>query len=240
MDDDQRDSGQRRRSAVDTANNVFTAVSRVRKGAQVAGLIGANIWVVVGIIVGITLLTFILTLTGGSASGIPEGGSEQAASPTLAAPGGGVISGSGRACTVPFEGKGKCSVDNLKPYFGGDEKKAIIASLICQAESSSNPYAINPTCPDYSVGLFQINLIAHCPGAYSAPYSACKVAGQVGEGKRDVCQKTWWVPEENIRYSASSALSNGGTVWTPWTTLTTPKPGRPSVKNILTGCGISL
>ncbi len=69
--DDQQDSRQRRKGVVDTANNVLGAVSKIRQGAQVAGLVAANIWIVVGIVVGITLLTFILTLSGGSAAGIP-------------------------------------------------------------------------------------------------------------------------------------------------------------------------
>jgi hypothetical protein len=69
-------------------------------------------------------------------------------------------------------GSGSCSVTDLAPYFSS---QASNASCICQAESGGNPAALNDNCLsnqtlDYSVGLFQINLLVHpIPGFYSTP-----------------------------------------------------------------------
>jgi hypothetical protein len=141
-------------------------------------------------------------------------------------------------CTL---GVGPCSPESLAQYFPGHE---IEASAICQAESSSNPFAMNTQClwsadgldndndgpidlndsnydgatADYSIGLFQINLLAHCAGnsgfsqwTLSPPY-LCVVSNQ---SLVDSCTLRYQDPVENILEAVR--LSNGGTNWTPWT-----------------------
>ncbi|MDO8461134.1 MAG: hypothetical protein Q7S38_01685 [bacterium] len=153
--------------------------------------------------------------------------------PTTTPPPGG---GGGNACTKPYEGVIRCSTENLKAYFGNDPTKTLIASLICQAESRSNPYALNPVCPDYSVGLFQINLIAHCSGAYDpSNYSACRL---ISEGRRNVCQAQFEDASQNIQYAVQ--ISYNGTVWTPtWSTWLHKSGNIPAVRDTLTTCGIN-
>ena len=140
---------------------------------------------------------------------------------------GGTGSG-GNECTKPFEGTGYCSTDNLAPTFGGNQQQALIASMICQAESTSNPFALNTTCDatsnDYSVGLFQINLVVHCPGAYAN--SDCEQL--IDAGKRAACEAPLKDPVANIQ--KMYALS-AGTYWTPWSTW-------PKVQGKLQSCGI--
>lgn len=74
------------------------------------------------------------------------------------------------------QGSGYCDPKNLQassqhPDYFPDSNSASIASCICQHESGSNPTIGNLSCttpaggPDYSIGLFQINLISHCDGA---------------------------------------------------------------------------
>jgi hypothetical protein len=122
--------------------------------------------------------------------------------------------GAGGVCS---EGFSFCSVSNLMPYFGGDETKARQASIICNRESGSNPGALNNGClrgesVDYSIGLFQINLLAHCPGAFSGPtLNPCTVADQA---KLDACHAKYADPIENIKKAVE--LSSGGTYWVPW------------------------
>lgn len=145
-------------------------------------------------------------------------------------------------CSV---GTGYCSVENLMKYFGNDRIKATKASIICQKESGSNPYVANKTCTygtdgidndndgliddndnwdnerfdggtlDYSIGLFQINLLAHCPS--SGPHYAKQPALYCtfdDEDAKDACETALLDPEENIRRAVS--LSRNGTRWTPW------------------------
>lgn len=131
---------------------------------------------------------------------------------------------SGNACTEPYEGTGYCSVENLANYFDGDMSKALIASIICQKESGSNPFNHNYVCPDYSIGLFQINLVVHCPGAYSN----MDCSQLIDINKRNVCEAQLEDPIANIQKMI--ALS-GGTYWTPWSTW-------PATQSILQSCGI--
>lgn len=142
---------------------------------------------------------------------------------------------SGNACTQKFEGSGHCAVSNLLPYFGNDNLKALTASLICQAESTSDPFRVNDRCTpdsqDYSIGLFQINLLYHCPGAYSDA-KACILSNQI---TRDQCANTYLNPENNIRKALE--LSNNGTNWSQWSTwLGTPRASGVEAK--LRECGI--
>jgi len=118
----------------------------------------------------------------------------------------------GNACTAPFEGHGPCSVDALAPTFNGDKTKALIASLICQSESTSDPTRIYNNCAtkDYSVGLFQINLVAHCAGAYQN--QDCNIL--LSEATRLSCENQLLDSTANIQ--KMFAISQG-TYWKPWT-----------------------
>lgn len=116
-------------------------------------------------------------------------------------------------------GSGPCSVENLLPYLGNDVVKATKASIICNRESGSNPNAINDGCltgqtVDYSIGLFQINLLAHCPGAFSS-YTWDPPSCTIGNmSVLNNCIERYLNPEENIEKMVS--LSRNGTYWTPW------------------------
>lgn len=118
---------------------------------------------------------------------------------------------------------GNCSVDNLKGSFGGDLRKATVASIICNRESRGSNTALNDGCltgesPDYSVGMFQINAMAHCPGAFSS-YSitppSCVVADQ---NKLNSCVNEWSTVEGNIKMLVTLSSVNGipGENWVPW------------------------
>lgn len=78
--------------------------------------------------------------------------------------------------------QGYCAPDQLAQYTQGTawQGQETTASIICNAESGGNPYALNDSClcgiaagakcpatGDYSVGPFQINLYAHCAGAFT-------------------------------------------------------------------------
>ncbi len=123
------------------------------------------------------------------------------------------VGSSGNACTEPYEGSGHCSVANLTPAFGGDASVALVASMVCQQESGSNPFANSldnlPCPPDYSIGLFQINQLAHCPEAFSDPQS-CVIGNQA---TLDACIAKYKDPNENINY-AYGLYKSGGTGWT--------------------------
>ncbi len=128
-----------------------------------------------------------------------------------APPTGGVCSG----------GSNFCAVSSLKQYFGNDETKALKASIICKRESGGNPAALNKGCltgvsADYSVGLFQINMLVQCPGAfsnYTINPPTCAVANQA---KLDACVAKYSDPIENTKKMAE--MSAGGTNWKPWYT----------------------
>ena len=137
-------------------------------------------------------------------------------------------------CTKQYEGKGPCSVSSLMPYFGNDSTKSLIASLICESESGSNPFSLNDNCRtnDYSVGLFQINAVAHCPGAYGN--LSCRNLLDIQ--KRSVCENNWYDPAQNI--GKAKEIVDAWSGWTAWGTwLNAGK--NPPVKEILTKCGIS-
>lgn len=119
---------------------------------------------------------------------------------------------SGGHCGV---GSGDCSIENLRGYFG---ENAQIASIICQRESGSNPSALNSAClrggtADYSAGLFQINILAHCPGAFNYTLNppSCQV---INDNRRSECLERFRDPETNIREAVR--ISGGGTSWSAW------------------------
>ena len=134
---------------------------------------------------------------------------------------------SSNACTRPKEGTGFCSYEYLLPYFNNQPELALTASLICNLESGSDPFAANKVCPDYSIGLFQINLVAHCGGAFNPP-PTCAI---INTSLKNACEQRFLDPIENIQYAYQLYLS-GGTGWTSnkWSTYTT-------AKSILDACG---
>ena len=129
--------------------------------------------------------------------------------------GGGATSGGPNACTAKYEGTGYCTVDSLTPYFGGDRSVALVASMIFQLESGSDALSDSleagyiPCPPDYSIGLFQINQLAHCSTAFSDP-STCSIGDQT---LLNACVERFKNPVENINYAYQLYL-NGGTGWT--------------------------
>jgi hypothetical protein len=135
---------------------------------------------------------------------------------------------------------------------GDLDEKAQIAATICMRESGGNANVINCRCLnpgdgvdndgdglidcsdpdgdrstlDYSVGLFQINLLAHCnhqtfdyarsdppwcPYGLAAPWCIINDQETVNE-----CVDFYTNPEDNARKMVSLSLC--GTNWTPWST----------------------
>jgi len=156
---------------------------------------------------------------------------------------------SSNTCTQQFEGSGYCSVQSLMPYFNGDETKAIIASMICQRESTSNPFVENlmpnkTGCnndgvnnDDYSIGLFQVNLIwndcSEAPYAYDRTKDPSLERCQylISEPNRSVCRESLKPPASNIAKMLS--MSSSGNTWTPWSTWS-------YVQRDLASCNINL
>ena len=145
-------------------------------------------------------------------------------------PGGPGTPGSG-TCDIIEGSSPYCSVGYLQNYFG-TTAKARIASRICNKESGAYPRALNSTCPDYSVGLFQINLRAHditdpntgericCQAAFSG--GSCTSVGSctvVNEDLLKRCRNLLWDPDVNTRKAVE--ISGNGTNWNAWSTYTT-------------------
>jgi hypothetical protein len=140
-------------------------------------------------------------------------------------------------CEIP-EG-GFCSPEYLMNATGWTECQAQTAAIICNRESGGNPSAINCGCltgtsVDYSVGLFQINLLAHtaettpqlrCYEAfeYSCYYYWCENQGEISctildQDVVNQCADYYFDATNNI--TKAYQLSLGGTNWTPWSAAT--------------------
>ena len=104
-------------------------------------------------------------------------------------------------------------------------KKATEASIICQRESGGKADAVNTGCItgktlDYSVGLFQINLLAHdCNqtfidyGIGPPPYCVLDESTEA-TNKRQDCVERLTNPDNNIQKMLE--MSSGGNNWHPW------------------------
>ncbi len=156
----------------------------------------------------------------GSPDGVPYNGGE------------GVGEGwSAGECQILTEGP--CSVENLETKIAnwpGNQglsgveitKRAKQASIICNAESGGSASAINRGCQtgdsvDYSVGLFQINLLAHaCPHYFEYSWEPPQCTLLVDQDKVDSCAENVLHVDTNIRYALS--ISSGGSNWDAWAT----------------------
>lgn len=239
--DNQEDSRQRSRGRI----NVPTpGIGTIRTGVQVARIVagfGSTFWIIIGVVVGVSFFTLVLTTaTTGEAAPIPGGTDQNAGQNASAVNNPIVISGTGEACVARYEGHNDCSVGHLLNSLGGDRSKAIIASLICESESGSNPYHPNKDCTsgDYSIGLFQINAVYNCPGAYAytnPPSQACFTL--IDSQQRDICENDWSNNSGNIEMMLK--LSSGGKNWDNWSTWFVPGKIGIAVKDLLSRCGIS-
>lgn len=113
--------------------------------------------------------------------------------------------------------------------FQGDEAKTIAA--IAYAESSGNPYAINPNDPGGSYGLTQINAAAHGPTAIRTlgdPLEAFRQAFRISGGGKNF---TPWSTFNNgmyLPYASQLGLAGGSTTG----------PGATTVASAAAGAGI--
>lgn len=130
--------------------------------------------------------------------------------------------GNGTCEPVP---EGPCSIANLSQYFTSPPpgkttlEMATKASMICNRESAGNSQARNLGCTtgrslDYSIGLFQVNALVHCPGAFSSfsrnPIS-CTVADQV---ILQTCVNNLLDPDKNIQEMLRIYRERGN--WSAW------------------------
>ena len=94
----------------------------------------------------------------------------------------------------------------------GDEGELALA--IAKAESGLNPLAMNTNANtgDYSIGLYQINLIGKL---FEGRLKRARHLGYTGEATREAL--TEWLQDEdnNIEYAYSMSRTNG---WTAWST----------------------
>ncbi|MGD9129683.1 MAG: hypothetical protein PVJ09_04315 [Candidatus Woesebacteria bacterium] len=128
-----------------------------------------------------------------------------------------------------------CSVDNMINHVEkwaadhGEQleantirKRAQKASIICNAESGGNASTVNDGCVtgksvDYSVGLFQINLLAHeCDNYFDYNWTPPSCNILVEQSLVDDCADKMQDPTNNINYALN--LSNGGQNWGAWST----------------------
>lgn len=155
-------------------------------------------------------------------------------------------------CLITSDTANACYWRKFLPYFNNDENEAKIASKICSLESGGgNTFALNDRCleskypdptkrtRDYSVGLFQINLLAHqkdhCPGVLIDNWNtrdpldntlmrSCSIVSGK-EAELSACVNKLYDPDYNIRamrkiYDSRIAYSGWDTRWNPWATYT--------------------
>lgn len=125
-------------------------------------------------------------------------------------------------CALIEGGKPYCSWEYLaQSRFFGNESDAKIASRICHRESRGDPGNDNYQCPDYSIGLFQINLLWHyidhptegriyCYKGFVAP-GVCSV---VDQSILDKCTEYLRNPINNIKKAVE--LKNSPQSWNHW------------------------
>jgi len=120
------------------------------------------------------------------------------------------------------------------------------ASQICMKESGGDPFALNDSClepnaayrtRDYSVGLFQINLLvsSRCPGALRDNWpQSCTIldrtkleecVGTYDPATRTYVNGIYTNPVKNIEFAWN--LSGGGLNWKPWSAASVCKIYNP-------------
>lgn len=115
-------------------------------------------------------------------------------------------------------GIGPCSPENLS-IFGAQAENA---SRVCQKESGANPWALNKQCLfgrfcDYSVGLFQINLLGRCPDGIEYNCKEGEIWCQIiNEQELERCKEEYGLgdPDTNIQKAYEIFQDSG---WCPWT-----------------------
>ncbi|MDO8639492.1 MAG: hypothetical protein Q7R53_01070 [bacterium] len=136
------------------------------------------------------------------------------------------------ACFIPTDGP--CNIANLLPYFNNDYSKASKAAQICHRESGGNICALNPgngltdewfanpSCPtcDYSVGLFQLNLLPRCPAglSYSCSRSSPFTCSVLDRGEVASCRADYGHCDAVANIQQAVRISSNGTNWCPWST----------------------
>lgn len=158
-------------------------------------------------------------------------------------------------CQAITSGNSPCHVDNLKQKLvewaqahsqtiSGEElmRRATNASIVCKAESSGNPATTNQRClpdpnvpperrtVDYSMGLFQINMLAHqCHHLFSGygwgdanssdpikKHPWCEIKSGITRQMVDDCARNFLDPDYNIAYALN--LSQGFANFRAWST----------------------
>ncbi|OHA49334.1 MAG: hypothetical protein A2991_00255 [Candidatus Terrybacteria bacterium RIFCSPLOWO2_01_FULL_58_14] len=130
------------------------------------------------------------------------------------------------------EGSGFCAPSELADTFGA---QADNASQICNAESGGNPFALNDSClcgtpqeglvesancalgptGDYSVGLFQINLVVRCAaGIRQLNPLQCEI---IDIDALRQCMDDFGYGNAQVNEEAAGVIY-GGVSWCPWTT----------------------
>lgn len=132
----------------------------------------------------------------------------------------------GKPGNPDFYKKTECYWQKFLPVFGGNEVKARAASAICFRESGGDIVNRNDHClsiypeavrtRDYSVGLFQINLLAHCPGALRDDWNVDKTCTIIDQNKLNACYNSWTTFDGAV--AKMLELSSNGTNWNPWRT----------------------
>ncbi len=142
------------------------------------------------------------------------------------------------SCTPITDDNNPCSISNLKeklatyiqergssPISDNElTKRATQASIICNAESGGNPDAANTGCltgntVDYSIGLFQINLLAHdCPEYFTYTWNPpwCDIVAPYTQEDVEACAEPLFNPDYNIKRAFD--ISGAGSNWNPWST----------------------
>ena len=133
--------------------------------------------------------------------------------------------GGGGSCQDPVSGTGNCGTanTNFQATWGGQTDNA---SKICATENRSltpSEYSLNDACvygtgPDYSVGLFQLNLYrtGRCPGAFQDDgANHCIV---ISQSTLDQCKTDYGYGNAPLNYTRAKEIYDAAGGWCPWTT----------------------
>lgn len=157
---------------------------------------------------------------------------------SISIPGGGLPGGI--QCTVPTSGA--CAVSNMQPHFGSEESQR--AAQICLAESGGTVDEVNLNCStgDYSIGLFQINLLGNdnimpaglrqsidsagfggkkCFDALNQSTQECSDVKPGHQRLLQTCIDWLKNADNNIEYARLFHAASG---WSPWSTAAVCRP----------------